>query len=131
VKRQADVEILPLAQHENLGVITYNSLGGGLLTGKYDTRAKPEHGRLVDNVLYTRRYQDPSNFETAEAKEIYKQRAEVAEFPNAWIKDKIGLRQFRLRGLVKVTLESMWVCLTYNISQWIRLCWKPQRQAAA
>ena len=57
-----------------------------------------------------------AKMETEEAKEIYKQRSEVAEFPNAWIKEKIGLRQFRLRGLVKVTLEAMWACLTYNIS---------------
>ena len=68
---------------------------------------------------------------TPEAQAIYKQRAGVAEFPNAWIKDKIGLRQFRLRGLVKVTLEVLWACLTYNICQWIRLCWKPQRLARA
>lgn len=40
--------------------------------------------------------------ETDEAKAIYKQRGEVAEFPNAWIKEKFGLRQFRLRGIVKV-----------------------------
>lgn len=66
---------------------------------------------------------------TPEAQAIYKQRAGVAEFPNAWIKDKIGLRQFRLRGLAKVTLESLWACLTYNICQWIRLYWKPQRLA--
>ncbi len=72
-----------------------------------------------------------AKMETAEAKKIYKQRSEVAEFPNAWIKDKIGLRQFRLRGLAKVTLEAMWVCLTYNVSQWIRLCWKPNRLAHA
>jgi transposase len=68
---------------------------------------------------------------TPEAQAIYKQRAGVAEFPNAWIKDKIGLRQFRLRGLAKVTLEALWACLTYNICQWIRLCWKPQRLAQA
>jgi len=68
-----------------------------------------------------------AKMETPQAQAIYKQRAEVAEFPNAWIKDKIGLRQFRLRGLVKVTLEALWACLTYNICQWIRLCWKPQR----
>lgn len=63
--------------------------------------------------------------QTPEAREIYRQRAAVAEFPNAWIKDKLGLRQFRLRGLVKVGLETLWACLTYNIQQWIRLCWRP------
>jgi len=72
-----------------------------------------------------------AKMQTLEAQQIYKQRAGVAEFPNAWIKDKIGLRQFRLRGLAKVTLESLWACLTYNICQWIRLCWKPQRLVQA
>ena len=72
-----------------------------------------------------------AKMETPEAQAIYKQRAGVAEFPNAWIKDKIGLRQFRLRGLAKVTLESLWACLTYNICQWIRLCWKPQQLPSA
>jgi hypothetical protein len=67
-----------------------------------------------------------AKMETAEAQQIYKERAGVAEFPHAWIKDKIGLRQFRLRGQIKVTMEALWVCLTYNICQWIRLCWKPQ-----
>lgn len=67
---------------------------------------------------------------TLQAQRIYKQRAGVAEFPNAWIKEKFGLRQFRLRGLVKVGIEALWACLTYNIQQWIRLFWRPQRQAA-
>jgi transposase len=67
---------------------------------------------------------------TPEAQQIYKQRSGVAEFPNAWIKTKIGLRQFRLRGLVKVGTEALWACLPYNIQHWIRLLWRPQRQRA-
>jgi transposase len=67
--------------------------------------------------------------ETHEARAVYKQRGEVAEFPNAWIKAKFGLRQFRLRGLVKAGTEALWACLTYNIKLWIRLCWKPRIQA--
>ena len=72
-----------------------------------------------------------AKMQTEQARQIYKERAGVAEFPNAWIKDKFGLRQFRLRGVVKVGVEALWVCLTYNICQWIRLCWKPQRLAHA
>jgi hypothetical protein len=56
--------------------------------------------------------------------EIYKQRSQLAEFPNAWLKEKIGLRRFRVRGLRKVTLESLWAAMTYNIQQWIRLRWR-------
>jgi hypothetical protein len=69
-----------------------------------------------------------TKMQTEEAKQIYRQRGAVAEFPNAWIKAKIGLRQFRLRGLLKVTMEVLWACLTYNVEQWIRLCWR--REAA-
>ena len=67
-----------------------------------------------------------TKMETEQAKAIYKQRAPVAEFPNAWIKDKLGLRQFRLRGLEKVRTEALWACLTYNVQQWIRLSWRPR-----
>jgi len=54
----------------------------------------------------------------------------VAEFPNLWIKEKFGLRQFSVRGLEKVRIEALWACMTYNIQQWIRLCWRKQTAAA-
>ncbi len=66
VKRQAEVEILPLARAEHLGVISYSPLGGGLLTGKYGTTHKPEHGRLVENQMYVKRYGDPAYYEIAD-----------------------------------------------------------------
>ena len=56
VKRQAEVELLPLAQSEQMGVIPYSPLGGGLLTGKYGTKRKPDAGRLVQNKMYIKRY---------------------------------------------------------------------------
>lgn len=62
--------------------------------------------------------------QTPEAKEAYRKRGSIAEFPYAWIKEKIRLRQFRLQGLRKVKMECLWACLTYNIQQWIRLKWK-------
>lgn len=65
-KRQAEVEILPLAQAENMGVITYSPLGGGLLTGKYRGGQRPEGGRLVENARYADRYGLESDRTTAE-----------------------------------------------------------------
>lgn len=56
VKRQAEVEILPMAKAEGLGVITYSPLGGGLLTGRYNTADSQRAGRLVDNPTYRTRY---------------------------------------------------------------------------
>lgn len=83
------------------------------------------HGR---SVIRTERapamQQFAEKMQTEAAKAVYRQRGAVAEFPNAWIKDKMGLKQFRLRGLIKVRLEVVWAALTYNIQQWIRLSWR-------
>ncbi|MDM0081275.1 aldo/keto reductase [Variovorax sp. J31P179] len=40
--REIERELLPLAGEEGLGVIPYNPLAGGLLTGKYKSEARPE-----------------------------------------------------------------------------------------
>jgi len=66
VKRQAEVEILPMAQAERLGVITYSPLGGGLLSGKYGVTRRPPAGRLVENNMYAARYGADWVYETAE-----------------------------------------------------------------
>jgi aryl-alcohol dehydrogenase-like predicted oxidoreductase len=66
VKRQAEVELLPMAASEQLGVFPYSPLGGGLLTGRYTTTARPPHGRLVDNAMYATRYAGQGPLEVAE-----------------------------------------------------------------
>ena len=58
--------------------------------------------------------------QTPEGKAVYKQRSQVAEFPFAWIKEKLGLRRFHVRGLDKTGTEALWVCLTFNIQAWMR-----------
>jgi transposase len=94
---------------------------------------KSSSGRIVSRletenevVAAMRRRMD-----TPEAKAIYRQRGEVAEFPNAWLKDKIGLRKFHVRGLAKAATEAVWACLTYNVQLWIRLAWNKQAPQAA
>jgi transposase len=59
--------------------------------------------------------------QTEEAKQIYRKRSEVAEFPNLWLKTKIGLKRFYLRGVAKVNNEAKWAALAYNIHHWLRL----------
>ena len=53
VKRQAEVEIFPMALDQDIKVVPYSPLGGGLLTGKY---AKGETGRLTEDERYKARY---------------------------------------------------------------------------
>lgn len=59
VKRQAEVELLPLAEAENLAVLSYSPLAAGLLTGKYSGVNEPETGRLISNAIYQNRYGEP------------------------------------------------------------------------
>lgn len=66
VKRQAEVEILPMARAEGLAVFPYSPVAGGLLSGRYGAGRRPETGRLVDNAMYGVRYGAPSNFDIAE-----------------------------------------------------------------
>jgi aryl-alcohol dehydrogenase-like predicted oxidoreductase len=67
VKRQAEAEILPLAHEEELGVITYSPVGGGLLSGKYAPDRKPDKGRIISNPEYKSRYREAWMVETAAA----------------------------------------------------------------
>ena len=67
IKRQVESEILPMAEAESLGVMTYSPVGGGALSGKYRPDQRPEVGRLVTNSEYTKRYSAKGTFETAAA----------------------------------------------------------------
>jgi len=64
VKRQAEVEILPMAQANGVSVFPYSPAGAGLLSGKY--LEKNAQGRLVTNKMYTSRYGEPWMHEIAE-----------------------------------------------------------------
>ncbi|MDP2334300.1 MAG: aldo/keto reductase [Reyranella sp.] len=63
VKRQAEVEILPMAQANGIGVIPYSPGAAGLLSGKYLGQAT---GRLKTNKMYEARYGEAWTFEVAE-----------------------------------------------------------------
>lgn len=86
-KRQVEVEILPLAEAEQVGVISYSPLGGGLLTGKYGTMRRPDEGRLVQNEMYQRRYGLPVYYEIAERFTAHAQERGVhpASLAVAWV----------------------------------------------
>jgi aryl-alcohol dehydrogenase-like predicted oxidoreductase len=64
VKRQAEVEILPMAAANGIGVMPYSPAAAGLLSGKYFTGSNS--GRLKSNKMYEARYGDEWMVEVAE-----------------------------------------------------------------
>jgi aryl-alcohol dehydrogenase (NADP+) len=68
--RQIERELLPLAREEQLGVIPYNPIAGGLLSGKHDPTAPPPEGSrfTLGNAAanYQNRYWHDREFATVE-----------------------------------------------------------------
>jgi transposase len=65
-------------------------------------------------VQFRARMADP------EYQQLYKLRPSIAEFPNADCRNR-NLRQFRVRGLVKVKAVALWSALAFNFMRMIRL----------
>jgi aryl-alcohol dehydrogenase-like predicted oxidoreductase len=62
VKRQAEVEILPMALANGVAVFPYSPAAAGLLSGKY---LENQSGRLATNKMYEARYGEPWMHEVA------------------------------------------------------------------
>jgi 1-deoxyxylulose-5-phosphate synthase len=69
--RQIEREMLPYCAEEGVGVISYNPIAGGLLSGKHNrTAAPPEGSRFTlgnAGPMYQDRYWHEREFETVEA----------------------------------------------------------------
>ncbi len=68
--REIETELLPLARAEGLGVLVYNPLAGGFLSGKYKKGDDPVEGTRFTLGTAARRYQqrywDDAQFDAAE-----------------------------------------------------------------
>jgi aryl-alcohol dehydrogenase-like predicted oxidoreductase len=55
--REIETELLPLVRHHGLGVLVYNPLAGGFLSGKYQPGQSPEDGTRFTLGTAAERYQ--------------------------------------------------------------------------
>ena len=79
-------------------------------------------GRSVSFPLYDAAIEAfDEKMKREESQAIYKKRAPLAEFPNAWIKTKLKLTRFATRGLERVQCEAIWAALTFNLQRMFRL----------
>ncbi len=68
LNRGIENEVLDVCANEGLGVIPYNPLAGGVLTGKYKRgEPLPEDTRLSDSEMYRQRYYTETTFDIVEA----------------------------------------------------------------
>ena len=97
------------------------------LTCAYRSECAPQKAR-PQWVRSITRMEEPAattafkaKMKTEQARQIYSQRSQIAEFPHAWIKERCGLRQFRCRGRLQASMEATWACLSYNLTRWFSL----------
>lgn len=85
VKRQAEVEIFPVCMDQDIQIVPYSPLGGGLLTGKYATGGT---GRLTEDARYKARYDQSWMHETAAELSLMaaKLQTNPATLAVAWVK---------------------------------------------
>ncbi len=93
--------------------------------------AKNSKRRTVSHDQYEAvRREAAARLKTDAGREAYSKRAHLAETPNGYIKQVIGLRQFLLRGLDKVRTEWLWACTAFNIRKMVIAIGKLRAEAA-
>ena len=90
ITRGLDDELLPCIEKFGIGLVAYNPLAGGLLTGKHSPEKYAEGSRFATDPGYARRYCKQGNFEAIQsmlgvAKELGISPAELAY---QWIMSK-------------------------------------------
>jgi len=89
--RHIEAELLPLALDQGIGVICYNPLAGGLLTGRYQPGQAPEQGTrfTVQNAgeLYQSRYWQEPQMQAVERLKAFCQEHHLAvtQLAIAWV----------------------------------------------
>lgn len=118
LKRQAEVELLPMAQALGLAVIPYSPTAGGLLTGKYGQGRRPPGGRLVDNQMYQARYAGEQTLAGAEALTELAHQAGLhpAALAVAWVLSRPGVTSVLLGARHPEQLEPTLAAATAMVS---------------
>jgi aryl-alcohol dehydrogenase-like predicted oxidoreductase len=94
ITRDIEAELLPTCADEGVGVVVYNPLAGGLLTGKHQgNQPPPLDTRFGQNPIYLERYWSPVNFTAVEhLKQIAAaNNRKPAQFALAWVLGNPGI----------------------------------------
>lgn len=98
----------------------FMSLDSNVVVRPDGTRVDPLEPRETDSpaVAALRK-----RMKSTSGRRVYAKRSQIAELPNAVIKERMGLRQFLVRGLPKVTAVTMLTVLAYNMQRLFSLGW--------
>jgi aryl-alcohol dehydrogenase-like predicted oxidoreductase len=95
--REIEEEIVPLCQHVGLGILPYNPLAGGFLTGRYHKEREPEEGTRFAlpraGQIYRQRYWHDAQFEAVDRlRDFFSPRdRSLVQVALAWVLGRPGI----------------------------------------
>jgi aryl-alcohol dehydrogenase-like predicted oxidoreductase len=122
--REIEAELLPLCRDQGVGVIAFNPLAGGVLTGKHDPDRTPAEGRFADRMAdtattYRARYWRAAFFErVAELRAFFEPRGvPLATAAVAWIVEQPGITAAILGASRPEQLDQTLAGATYRLDE--------------
>lgn len=137
-------QLVPMHQRvgEHYGRVPGDYLvDGGFITHEAVTRVESQGTRVVGPIFgagqLVKKGVDPSSrqrrdtdatfafrqrMSTESGKELFRRRSSIAESPNATCRNR-GLHQFRVRGLAKVRVMTLWQAVAHNFERLTSLKW--------
>jgi aryl-alcohol dehydrogenase-like predicted oxidoreductase len=131
--REIEAELFPLCRDQGVGIVVYNPLAGGLLTGKHQAGAPPQPGTRftlgASGELYRERYWHAAQFEAVETLRAYcqKRNLNLATVSVAWVlahrevtsaiigasrpeqlRDTLAAAEFSLDDETRAACDALW-----------------------
>ncbi|MBB1604759.1 aldo/keto reductase [Variovorax sp. UMC13] len=125
--REIERELLPLVDEEGLGVIPYNPLAGGLLTGKYQPGSKPQENTRFTlgtaGTMYQDRYWNERSFNAVQGLHALAQEAGVplATLAVAWVLANPSITAPLLGASRPDQLDATLAAATYRLDPALKL----------
>ena len=127
--REIETELLPLCRDEGIGMMAYNPLAGGLLSGKYRKGQEPEEGTRFtlghSAALYQQRYWQEAQFTAVERlkNEVAKRGLDLVSVAVAWVLAQPGVSTAIIGASRPEQLDANFAALDVELDDEIReLC---------
>jgi aryl-alcohol dehydrogenase-like predicted oxidoreductase len=125
--REIETELLPLCRARGLGVLVYNPLAGGFLSGKYRPEESPREGTRFTLGTAAQRYQErywhETQFRAVETLQAEAQERDVdlVTLAVAWVLEQDGVSSAIIGASRPEQLEASLAAVDFEFDEDLRL----------
>ncbi len=125
--REIETELLPLCRSQGIGVLVYNPLAGGFLSGKHAPKSAPEQGTRFSlgtaAKVYQERYWQEAQFAAVERlkKEVEARGLEIVSVAVAWVVAQPGITSAIIGASRPAQLDASLAAATLALDDGLRV----------